>query len=51
MKMQVSLRRVLAFENDIVFSPIIPRIALFVRKRKMRRARWVTGSSCKVTPA
>jgi hypothetical protein len=32
----------MAFANDTVFSPLIPRMPVFVRKRMMRRARRVT---------
>ncbi len=38
----VTLRRVLAFGNDYVFSPIIPRMPVLVRKKMKRRARRVT---------
>jgi hypothetical protein len=37
--MLVTLRRFLAFENDFVFSPIIPRIPGVGEVKKNRRAR------------
>ncbi len=41
--MLITLRRFLVIDNDNVLSPIMPRMPTFVRKRKDRRARRVTG--------